>query len=416
MSKKINLSQLQVPSDLNTMRNPKAHSNSLFHYETVANQEYSKRISLDPESEKKLYLKYHINPGHVFNVFHKTDYLEENKNLRAEERANLQTEINSNIKKQKYQTLLEKDLFIKNLCNKKNKEIKQEFDARKLRLKNKLTQIIKESLIFAKNNSPIGAMLQPEICELLEKKKIDPDNSLVSLSFESSREHTHRRAKTENKKNIKKKQKNDFLRLIGVDIENLSVNNINLDLDKAWNYILGWGKGRDVEEILRMKVVNSIMSLNEQRAADKVRVIYEKYNVYKRRKEKQRQEQIRKQKEEEEKKLEELRKMNPREIIRGKMKESVGQKDNLKKLSQSVRVVKKKKKRGKEEGNEEKKKIKLNSYKDVNEILDIIENSKMDSKSRLFEEHFRNIRTRRSIDFGKEKCYEKNKLVLVNNK
>ena len=59
---------------------------------------------------------------------------------------------------------------------------------------------------------------------------------------------------------------------------------------------------------------------------------------------------------------------------------------------------------------------KLNSYKDVNEILDIIENSKMDSKSRLFEEHFRNIRTRRSIDFGKEKCYEKNKLVLVNNK
>ena len=91
------------------------------------------------------------------------------------------------------------------------------------------------------------------------------------------------------------------------------------------------------------------------------------------------------------------------------MKESVGQKDNLKKLSQSVRVVKKKKKKGKEEGNEEKKKIKLNSYKDVNEILDIIENSKMDSKSRLFEQHFRNIRTRRSIDFGKEKCYEKNK-------
>ena len=332
MSKKINLSQLQVPSDLNTMRNPKAHSNSLFHYETVANQEYSKRISLDPEGEKKLYLKYHINPGHVFNVFHKTDYLEENKNLRAEERANLQTEINSNIKKQKYQILLEKDKHINNLCNKKNNEIKKEFDARKITLKNKLTQIIKESLIFAKNNSPIGAMLQPEVCEMLEKKKIELDNSLVSLSFESSREHTQKRAKTENNKKIKKKQKNDFLRLIGVDMENLSVNNINLDIDKAWNYILRWGKGRDVEEILRMKVVNAIMSLTEQKAADKVRIIMDKYSIYKKHKEKQRQEILRKKREEEEKKIRRIKKNGPKRSNQRKNKGILGTKRQNKKI------------------------------------------------------------------------------------
>ena len=305
MFKKSSLSLSQEPTDLNTMRSPQAYSNSLLHYETRANQLYSSRKSLDPEGEKKLFLKYQINPSHIFNVLHKTNFLEENKSLGAYERANLQTEINSNIKKQKYQILLEKDKHINNLCNKKNNEIKKEFDARKIRLKNKLTQIIKESLIFAKNNSPIGAMLQPEVCEMLEKKKIELDNSLVSLSFESSREHTQKRSKTENNKKIKKKQKNDFLRLIGVDMENLSVNNINLDIDKAWNYILRWGKGRDVEEILRMKVVNAIMSLTEQKAADKVRIIMDKYCIYKKHKEKQRQEILRKKREEEEKKLEE---------------------------------------------------------------------------------------------------------------
>ena len=413
MFKKRSLSLSQVPSDLNTMRSPQAYSNSLLHYETRANQNYSSRISLDPEGEKKLFLNYQINPSHIFNVLHKTNFLEENKSLGAYERANLQTEINSNIKKQKYQILLEKDKHINNLCNKKNNEIKKEFDARKIRLKNKLTQIIKESLIFAKNNSPIGAMLQPEVCEMLEKKKIELDNSLVSLSFESSREHTQKRAKTENNKKIKKKQKNDFLRLIGVDMENLSVNNINLDIDKAWNYILRWGKGRDVEEILRMKVVNAIMSLTEQKAADKVRIIMDKYSIYKKHKEKQRQEILRKKREEEEKKLEELRKMDPREVIRGKIKESLGQKDKAKTFSQSVRVPKKKKKKVEEE-EEVKKKIELNSYKDVDKILTIIANSSKDSKSRLFEEHFRNIRTRKSIDIGKEKCSEKNKLFEVN--
>ena len=111
--------------------------------------------------------------------------------------------------------------------------------------------------------------------------------------------------------------------------------------------------------------------------------------------------------------MEELRKMDPREVIRGKIKESLGQKDKAKTFSQSVRVPKKKKKKVEEE-EEVKKKIELNSYKDVDKILTIIANSSKDSKSRLFEEHFRNIRTRKSIDIGKEKCSEKNKLFEVN--
>ena len=289
-----------------------------------------------------------------------------------------------------------------------------EFDARKLRLKNNLTQLIKESLIFAKNNSPIGAMLQPEVAEFLDKKKIELDNSLISYSFESTKDNTQKRPKTDRSKTVKKiqkKKKNEFLRLIGVDVENLSLNNINLDIDKAWNYILRWGKGRDVEEILRLKVVNAIMALTEQNAAGKVRHINDKYKIYKQHKERQRQEMLKKKKEEEEKRLEELRKMDPRELIRGKMKESLGHKGNFKKFSHSLGVLRKRQKK-----QEEKKRIELNSYKDVDKILAIIDNSSKDSKSRLFEQHFRNIRTRKSIDLGKEKALEKNKLFDVNNK
>ena len=120
---------------------------------------------------------------------------------------------------------------------------------------------------------------------------------------------------------------------------------------------------------------------------------------------------LKKKKEEEEKRLEELRKMDPRELIRGKMKESLGHKGKFKKFSHSLGVLRKRKKK-----QEEKKRIELNSYKDVDKILAIIDNSSKDSKSRLFEQHFRNIRTRKSIDLGKEKALEKNKLFDVNNK
>jgi hypothetical protein len=327
-----NISKSRQPTDLNTLRNPKARSNSLFQYRPIANQEYSSRISLDPVGEKKLYLNIQKNPGHNFNVFYKTNYLEESKSLRAAKRADLQSEMNSHIKKQKYQILLQKDFFIKNTCDKKNKEIKTEFNERKMKLKNKLIQIIRESLIFAKNNSPVGAMLQSNVHEFLEKIKTEPDNSLISVSMESTKENNEK-TKTEKSNKIKKKQKNEFLSLIGVDVENLSINHINLDIDTAWNYILRWGRGRNIEDILRMKVVNSIMSLTEQSAAEKVKHINQKYEKYKAQRNREKMEKLKKKREEEEKKLEELRQMDPREIIREKIKDSLGQKSNIRRIS-----------------------------------------------------------------------------------
>ena len=162
---------LDYPSDLNTMRSPKCRSNSLFHYKSKANQEYSSRISLNPEGEKNLYLKYQILPGYVSNVFYKTDFIKEKDSLKAFEKAELQSKINNQIKEQKYQILLEKDNKINSIFDKKNNEIKSELDFRKIKLKNKLIQIIRESLIFARNNSPVGAMLQSTVAEFFDQIK-----------------------------------------------------------------------------------------------------------------------------------------------------------------------------------------------------------------------------------------------------
>ena len=227
---------------------------------------------------------------------------------------------------------------------KKNNEIKSELDFRKIKLKNKLIQIIRESLIFARNNSPVGAMLQSTVAEFFDQIKAEPDNSLTfSLSYESTKTINEKRLKTENSRKIKKKKKNEFLKSIGVDVENLTVNNINLDIDKALEFISNWGKGRNIEDILRLKVVNSVMSLTEQNAAQKVKYINRKYNKFKEKKMKEKLELLKKKKEEEEKRLEELRQMDPREIIRGRMKESIGQKGILKKGSHSVKISRRKK-------------------------------------------------------------------------
>ena len=203
------------------------------------------------------------------------------------------------------------------------------------------------------------------------------------------------------------------MRLIGVDVENLSINNINLDIDKAWNYIVKLGNGRNVEDILRMKVVNSIMSLTEQSAALKVKHINQKYDKYKSIKDNEKKEKLRLKREEEEKRLEELRQMNPRDIIKEKIKASLGQKSDIRKYSHSMNLMNKK--RAKEnKDNKIKKRIELDSYKDIDQILDIIENSKKDSKSRLFLQHYINIRRKKSFDLAMEKAMEKNKVVDEN--
>ena len=113
---------------------------------------------------------------------------------------------------------------------------------------------------------------------------------------------------------------------------------------------------------------------------------------------------MKKKKEEEEKRL----------VIRGKMRESLGHKTLTKRISHSLQILHKRKKKNEPA----KKRIEFNGYKDVDKILDIIDKSSKDSKSRLFQQHYINIRRRKSVDLAMEKSKQKNQIFdgNVNNK
>ena len=139
------------------------------------------------------------------------------------------------------------------------------------------------------------------MAEFFEKMNINGyDNA---LNFGNNIQTTLR-SNTEKKSNLTKikfTNKNEFLSLLVLDINNLSKDNVNVDIDKAWNFMMSWEKGRDVEDILRIKVVNAIMNLTEKMAVEKVRKLYEKLDLFKEYKKRLRREALRKKREEEKK-------------------------------------------------------------------------------------------------------------------
>ena len=394
--------------ELNTQNNPNCRSNSLFHKKFAANKEYNNRIYLSPLGELKMDIRDQIPTCHVRDIILKTNYKNELDTIKAFDKANLESEINSQIKKQKYLLLLEKDLHINRLCKTKSNEIKIQFENRKKSLQEQLTNIIKDSLLFAKKNSPVAAMLPPGVSDFFEKLKNEEDNSLnFSASSKTQRSKSEHNIKKNNQ--YIKKAKNEFLTLIGVDVDNLTVDNVNVDIDKAWNFVLKWAKGRNVDEILRYKVVNSIMSLTEQKASERAKNIYKKLGSYKEHKRKERQETLKKKREEERKRLEEMKKMDPRDLIKKKMKESLIEVKNFnKESSSSTSRPKMKKKKRKEEEIMKKEIIKLNAYDYVDEIIRFINNSKINSQSKFCLEHFNNIRRTKTMDQKMKKLMHKN--------
>ena len=120
-------------------------------------------------------------------------------------------------------------------------------------------------------------MLPDNINEIVEKAKKETQDLSVTLNMS----HISKISRVSSVGVRSGMQKNEFLNLLGVDIENLNADNINIDIDKCWNYILRLAKGRKVEDILRYKVVNEIMSITEKKSAEKAKKIYEKLEIYK---------------------------------------------------------------------------------------------------------------------------------------
>ena len=387
-------------------------SNSQMHYKDISNYNYEHRIRLNPSGEYNSQdIRYNIPLDHVKSYLQKTDYLLKSAtSMTSFENAKIESKITSHIQKQKYQKLLEKDKSINGLCDNKNKEIRDEIEKKKQKLKKELTRIINDAILFSKKNNPVKSMLPENINEIVDKAKKETQDLSLSLNISNLSKISSLTGSN------KKPKKIEFLSLIGVDVDNMTYNHININIDKAWQFMKRIAKGRNIEEILRYKVVNSIMSMTEKKASEKARRIYEKLKIYKNYMNKKEEEERKKKLKEDEEKYKELLKTNPKELIRQKMVKSLSQK----KIFSKVEKIKKKDNKGKGFKKSEsavftvgnKKITRLNSYRDVDKIISFIDSSKKDSQSKLCKDHFMNIQMTKAMDINMKNILRKNEIII----
>ena len=399
-------------------------SNSQNHYKDRSNFNYEHRIKLNPAGEcKTMDIRSQIPTSHIHDSYIKSDYIifsSKNKNKTAYEKADVQSKINHFIKAQKHQNLLENEKDIKKLCKDKNIEIKKIFSSKKNKLKEELTRIIKDAIKFSKKNNPIRSMLPDNINEIVEKAKKETQELSLSLNMS----HISKISKVSSVGVKSSIQKNQFLNLLGVDLENLNDNNVNIDIDKCWNFVVKISKGRKVEDILRYKVVNEIMNITEKKSAEKAKKIYEKLEIYKKYMKGKKAQEMRIKRMEEEKRKKTL-KMNTKEFIKQKMQQSLSQPKMFNKLELEEkksktnrdfrkRTIKNSKKMKRSESEiipvNKKKVLRLDAYNDVNRIVEFIDNSKSNSQSKLCKKHFNNIQMTKEINNNLPRMIEKNEI------
>ena len=382
----------QKPDMLITYR-----SNSQNHYKDKTSYNYEHRIRLNPLGETTtMDIRNQIPISHISDSLIKSDrtFYKKNNIDTAYEKADIQWGMNKHINNQKHQEILKYDKHIKKLCHNVYKIKQEKLDNKKIRLKRELTRIIKDALLFSKKNSAVRAMLPDNINEIVDKVKKETKDLSITL-------------------NLSRVSKISRVSSIG----------INIDIDKCWNYIVKIAKGKNVEDILRYKVTNVIMNLVEKKSAEKARKIYEKLDIYKKYMEgKKRLEQSRK-KMEEENKENELKK-NVKEYIKQKMYKSLSEKKTFNTERNTTKTTKgnikkidnkyiKKYKRGESAklSQERNKKFKrLNAYRDVTKIIKFIDDSKRNSQSKIYRNHYENIQIMKNMDKSLKQMIEDNEL------
>ena len=398
-------------------------SNSQNHYKDKTSFNYEHRIRLNPLGETTtMDIRNQIPISHISDSLIKSDriFYKKNNINTAYEKAEIQWGMNKHINKQKHQEILKYDKHIKKICHNVYKIKQKKLDNRKLRLKRELTRIIKDIMLFSKKNSAVRAMLPDNINEIVDKVKKETKDLSITLNL--SRVSKISRVSSVGMYSML--EKNDFLNSLGIDMENLNANNINIDIDKCWNYIVKISKGKNVEDILRYKVTNVIMNLVEKKSSEKARKIYEKLDIYKKYMEgKKRFEQSRK-KMEEENKENELKK-NVKEYIKQKMYKSLSEKKtfsternstktktrgNMKKIDNKY-IKKYKREESVNTSQERNKKFKrLNAYRDVTKIIKFIDDSKKNSQSKIYRNHYESIQITKNMDKSLKQMIEDNEL------
>lgn len=268
-------------------------SNNHFFYRDETNHNGNHKIFIDDGTEKNVYLKPNKPIYHIDKCASKK-HLERDQTS-AFEKAYEESEKIKNYHENKFYITENKRELIKEIVLERNKNIKEKLDAEKKKLQETLTRIIKDALKFTKENNPIISMMPNKITsainEIKEKRKSkiinsnnlntntlnsnsNNNNSTLGLSFNLSQ-------LSSTSANHKKFESNAFLKALGLDLDNLTPDNIKINIDEAYDFIKKWRVNRaDINEIIRMKVVNEIMNVEERRSVKKMKKLNEKYEHY----------------------------------------------------------------------------------------------------------------------------------------
>ena len=426
--------QIKSPKEINSQKIDlfsNYRSNSLRHYRNISSFNYEHRIRLNPLGETKtMDIRNQFPLSHIKKNFIKSEvFTPKDKSIKsAFEKAEMEETITKHIIKQKHQNLLRNEKSIRKNCYRQNRLNKKIFQKKKENLKSELTRIIRDAFQFSKKNSAVRAMLPANIDEIVDQVKKETHNLSVNLSLSQ----VSRISRISNTKLNSIIEKNEFLNSLGIDTENMNYNKINIDIDKCWNYIVKIAKGRNVADILRYKVVNTIMSMTEKKSAEKAKKIYEKLDIYKRYKENKRKQELRRKRNLELNGEEDIKK-----YIKQKMRKSVTEKkifineknknDKKDKKDKNGNYKKNNWRKNKQikrsgsvgninpENDSQGKYMKFNSYDDVNKIISFIDKSRKNSRSRLYRNHFQNIQTTKDMDKTLKNLIIKNEVKFSNN-
>lgn len=382
-------------------------SNSQSHFDYKISSNFDRYINLHSFGEnKKIDIRNQVPISHIRDSFIKSEYNSPTNKIdkSAFEKASIEEEIKIYTSKQKHQNLLSKQKMIKKICHKANLTMKKNIERKKERLKIQLQRIISDAFKFSKKNSAVRAMLPDNIEDIVAQAKKETKDVSMSLNIS----HVSRISRVSSV-GYSILEKNEFLNSLGVDLENFNSNNINIDIDKCWNYVDKIAKGRKIEDVLRFKVVNTIMRITEKKSSEKARKIYEKLEIYKKYMDAKKKEEKRRKIIEDEKK-EKVFKKDIDQYIKNRIRKSVtekkifipenkyavclNKKNNMKKNKKMKRISS----AGNIKTENTKKFKRLNAYNDVSKIITFIDSSKIDSQSKVYRNHFANIQTTKNMD------------------